>query len=151
VPIVVKIPGRELALAARGHDGSVVQRGKEKVNGENVNPLIQDGQKFVPSLTRVFSKGHPMHVYFQPYEQGAPAVQPLIAFVSFYRGQNKVFETQPVKTADVWNNHVKTCLSNSASANNLPPGKYDCQVSVLAPTGQKATFWLRRLWLCPSV
>jgi hypothetical protein len=30
-----------------------------------------------------------MYVYLQAYEQGAASVQPLVAFVSFYRAQPK--------------------------------------------------------------
>lgn len=123
---------------------------KKKVNGEDANPLVRDGQKLVPSVTRVFSKARQMHVYLQAYEQGVAAVQPLVAFVSFYRGQSKVFETQPVKAADAWNNHVKTLpLQFSIDLNNLPPGKYDCQVSVLDPTGQKAAFWRAPIVVVP--
>jgi len=62
---------------------------KKKVNGENANPLMLDGQKFVPSLTRVFSKGHSMHLYFQPYEQGAPAVQPSSRSSAFIADKTK--------------------------------------------------------------
>ncbi len=81
---------------------------RKKVNGEDANPLVQDGQKLVPSVTRVFSKGRPVYVYLQAYEQGATAIQPLIAFVSVYQGGSKVFETQPVKATNAWNNVLKT-------------------------------------------
>ncbi len=91
-----------------------------------------------------------MYVYLQAYEQGVPAVQPLVAFVGFYRGQNKMFETQPVKAAQAWNNHVKTMpLKFSIGLNSLPPGKYDCQVTVLDPTGQKAAFWRAPIVVVP--
>jgi hypothetical protein len=54
---------------------------------------------------------------------------PLVAFVSLYRGQSEAFETQPVEVG--LNNRLKTMpLQFSIALNNLPPGKYDCQVSV---------------------
>ena len=91
-----------------------------------------------------------MHVYFQAYQQGALAVQPLVAFVSFYRGQDKAYETQPIKATKGWNNHVKTMpLQFSISLNSLLPGKYDCQVSVLDPSGQKAAFWRAPIVVVP--
>jgi len=31
----------------------------------------------------------------------------------------------------------------------LPPGGYDCQVTVLDPTGQKAAFWQAPIVLIP--
>jgi hypothetical protein len=32
---------------------------------------------------------------------------------------------------------------------NLPPGKYDCQVTVLDPAGQKAAFWQAPIVVVP--
>ena len=40
--------------------------GKSKV--PDVSPLIQEGQKLMPSVTRVFSKNKDMYVYLQAYE-----------------------------------------------------------------------------------
>src|SRR5205085_4196815 len=47
---------------------------KDKDKGETANPLVQDGQKLIPSVTRVFSKGRDMYVYLQAYEPAAQAV-----------------------------------------------------------------------------
>jgi hypothetical protein len=40
-------------------------------------------------------------------------------------------------------------LQFSIGLNNLPPGEYDCQVSVLDPTGQKAAFWRAPIVVVP--
>jgi hypothetical protein len=86
----------------------------------------------------------------QGYEQGVPNVQPLIAFVSFYRGQTKAFETQPIEVTDGSNNRLKTIpLSFSIPLDQLAPGQYDCQVTVLNPNGQTATFWQAPVMLVP--
>ena len=91
-----------------------------------------------------------MYVYFQAYEQDAPSVQPLVAFVSFYRGQTKAFETQPKEVVEAWNNRIRTVpISFSIDLNQLPPGRYDCQVTVLNPTGQKAMFWQAPVMVVP--
>src|SRR6266576_950416 len=52
-------------------------KGKDKE--ETTNPLVQNAQKLIPSVTRVFSKSRNMYVYLQAYEQGAASVQPVIA------------------------------------------------------------------------
>jgi VWFA-related protein len=115
---------------------------KGKDRSETANPLVRDGQKLIPSVTRVFSKGREMYVYLQAYEQDAASVQPLVAFVSLYAGQRKVFETQPVEVQSGAANRLKTMpIEFSIALGPLPPGKYDCQVTVLNPTGQKAAFW----------
>ena len=37
------------------------------------NPLVEDGQKLVPSVTRVFNKDQEMYVYLEAYEPAAEA------------------------------------------------------------------------------
>src|SRR5262249_42683656 len=68
--------------------------GKDKAQA--TNPLVQDGQKLIPSVPRVFSKSRDMFVYLQAYQPAPASVQPLVAFVTFYRGQIKAFETPPL-------------------------------------------------------
>ena len=123
---------------------------KDKDKAETANPLVQDGQKLIPSVTRVFSKGRDMYVYLQAYEPAAQSTQPLVAFVTFYRGQTKAFETPPLAVTEGLNNRLKTVpLKFSLALNKLPPGEYDCQVTVVDPTGQKAAFWQAPVMLIP--
>jgi VWFA-related protein len=106
------------------------------------NPLVVNGQKMIPSVTRVFSASRDMFVYLQAYEPTATTVQPLVAFVTFYRGQTKAFETPALAVTEAWDNRLKTVpVSFSISLGNLPPGEYNCQITVLDPTSQKAAFW----------
>jgi len=115
---------------------------KDKNQGESVNPLVQEGQKLIPSVTRVFSKTRDLYVYLQAYQQEAPAANPLVAFVTFYRGQAKAFETPPLKVSESLSNRLKTTpLKFSLSLAKLPPGDYNCQVTILDPATQKAAFW----------
>jgi hypothetical protein len=65
-----------------------------------------------------------------------------VAFVPFYRGPTKVFETPPRSVTDALSNRLKTMpLRFDLSLDQLTPGAYNCQVTVLDPTGQKAAFW----------
>jgi len=121
---------------------------KEKT--PSVNPLIQDGMQLLPSVTRVFSKTKDLYVYLQAYERGATTTQPLVAFVTFYQGQTKAFETPPLPVTDGLESHSKAVpLRFNVALNKLPPGQYDCQVTVLDPTGQKAAFWQNQIMLVP--
>ncbi len=123
---------------------------KDKGKTESVNPLVQDGQKLIPSVTRVFSKGRDMYVYLQAYQQGEESAHPLVAFVTFYRGQAKAFETPPLQVTEALNNRLKTTpLKFSLSLAKLPAGEYNCQVTILDPTGQKASFWQAPVMLIP--
>ena len=123
---------------------------KDKGLTESVNPLVQDGQKLIPSVTRVFSKGRDFYIYLHAYQQTAPTTQPLIAFVTFYRGQTKAFETPPLRVSEALNNRLKTTpLKFSLSLAKLPAGEYNCQVTILDPTSQKAAFWQAPVMLIP--
>ncbi|MBV8705873.1 MAG: VWA domain-containing protein [Acidobacteriaceae bacterium] len=123
-------------------------KGKDKA--EMANPLVQNGQKLIPSVTRVFSKARPMLVYLQAYEQDAATVQPLAATVTFYHGQNKAFETQPIKVTQAWNNRLKTIpLQFDIALDQLLPGQYNCQLTVLNPIGQKIAFWQAPVVIAP--
>ena len=122
--------------------------GKDKA--QISNPLVQDGQKTIPSVTRVFSRGRDMYVYLQAYELTSESLQPLVAFVTFYRGQAKVFETAPLSVAEGLNNRLKTVpLKFSIAMSKLPPGRYTCQITVLDPTEQKAAFWQAPIMVAP--
>jgi VWFA-related protein len=122
--------------------------GKDKE--QVTNPLVQDGQKLIPSVTRVFSRSRDMYIYLQAYEPAAQSVQPLIAFVTFYRGPIKAFETPPMKVTEGMANRLKTVpMKFSIALNKLPAGRYNCQVTVLDPTGQKGSFWQAPVKLVP--
>ncbi len=83
---------------------------KEAAKDDAANPLVKDGHKLIPSVTRVFSTDRELYVYLQAYEVGSTggttataansasvkSAAPLIAFVSFYREQKKMFETAPI-------------------------------------------------------
>jgi hypothetical protein len=115
---------------------------KERNIQEAVNPLVENGAKLIPSVTRVFSTSRSMYVYLQAYQQGATAVQPLVSYVTFYQGGNKVFETPPMKVVSGMNNPLKTMSLNfDIALKDIPLGEYDCQVSVLDPAGQRIAFW----------
>jgi hypothetical protein len=83
-----------------------------------------------------------MYVYLQAYQRSVETAHPLIAFVSFYKGQTKAFETPPLQVTESLNNRLKTMpLKFSFSLQKLPPGEYLCQVTVIDASGEKAAFW----------
>jgi hypothetical protein len=140
-------------------------KAKDRAKADAVNPLVQDGKKIIPSVTRVFGTGHQIYVYFQAYkqqaqatgvqgagqtaaastpagQQAAQAPQPLYAFVSLYQGGKKLFETQPKSILPDAASRLGTMpLSFDLGVDKLPRGQYDCQVTVLDPSTQKAGFW----------
>jgi hypothetical protein len=114
------------------------------------NPLVQDGQKLIPSVTRVFNKSQTMYVYLEAYQPAAQTTEPVFARVSFYRGKVKEFETAPLEVSTGLNVKSKAVpLKFSVPLDKLQPGRYTCQVSVLDPTAQKFAYWRAPMMLVP--
>jgi VWFA-related protein len=115
---------------------------EQKIPSDTAHPLIHGDRKLLPSVTRVFSRSRDMYVYLQAYQQKAVTTQPLVAFVTFYRGEEKAFETIPLAVTDGLQPRSKAVpLQFSVPLESFPTGRYDVQVSVLEPAGQKVAFW----------
>lgn len=114
------------------------------------NPLVQDNQKLVPSVTRVFKQGQDLFVFLEAYQPDAQTTQPLVASVSFYRGKVKAFETAPLQITEGLDAKTKALpIRFSVPLGKLQPGRYTCQVSVLDPQAQKFAFWRAPIVMVP--
>ncbi len=114
------------------------------------NPLVEDNQKLVPSVTRVFRKDQEMYVYLEAYQPAAEKTQPLLATVSFYRGKAKAFEAAPLEVTTGLNPKSKAVpIRFSLPLEKLQPGRYVCQVSVIEPSAQKFAVWRSAMVLLP--
>ena len=97
---------------------------KNQDKGPNVNPMVQDGIKLMPSINNVFSKSRDLYVFLQAYEKGADTQRPLVAFVTFYRGQAKAFQTPPLAVSEGMDPKSKAVsMRFSLALSKLPPGK----------------------------
>jgi len=126
---------------------------KQKIAAETANPLMFEGLKLVPSVTRAFSVSRPLHVFLQAYERDLPpsgsrdatvpsSQRPVAAFVTFYRDGVKVFETDPQLVTDGWEARIGAVpIRFTLSLGQLPLGPYDCQITVLDSDGGRAAFW----------
>ena len=117
-----------------------------------LNPLVVDGQKLLPSVTRVFSKSRDLLVYLETYQRDttATAARPVVAVLSLYRGDEKVFETAPLPVIGGMHPKSKAVpVKVSVPLASIEPGRYDCQITVLDPETQKATFWRMPVAIVP--
>jgi hypothetical protein len=151
---VKKVPVSSVVLSSQRVDlkDSLynAMKGKDEAKSVAANPLVEDGKKLIPSVTRVFSQGRQLYVYLQAYEEVAAATKPVVAFVSFYQGGTKVFETQPVAVSPDATSHLGMMpLNFTIGLSDLPLGQYDCQVTILDPTDQKGTFWQAPILIVP--
>jgi hypothetical protein len=129
--------------------GSAVNDKKALTN----HPLIQDGQKIVPSITRVFRKDQTMYVYFEVYDpspddQKTPNV---IAEVDLYRGARKVYTSAPLDVKK-----LSAARPGMAPFNfqiplaKIPTGQYTAQISVIDETGKKFAFPRNSIIILPE-
>jgi len=126
--------------------------GKAKVQqaAQAVNPLVVDGQKLIPSVTRVFRQRQEMFVFVEAYQQGDAPARPLAAYVTFYREGRQALATSAVEVTQAGASRLKTMrLRFGVPLQALAPGEYTCQVTVLDADGQKAAFWQAPVMIVP--
>jgi VWFA-related protein len=115
------------------------------------SPLVQDNQKLIPSVTRVFRQEQEMYVYLEAYQPAAATTQFMVATVGFYRGKVKAFETAPLSITEGLNPKSKAVpVKFSIPLGKLEPGRYTCQVTVLNPSAQKFAVWRSNVVLLPK-
>jgi VWFA-related protein len=114
---------------------------KQKIAADIANPLVFQGQKLIPNVGRTFSLSRPLYVFLQAYERDAAAVQPLVAFVTFFRDGAKVFETDPLGVGEWDSKQHALPILFTVPLQSLAPGNYDCRVTVLDPRRKRTTFW----------
>jgi VWFA-related protein len=144
-----RIPLSSVVLSSQRIDlkDAIYTVGKDK---SQFSPLVQDGMKLIPSVTRVFSKQKDMYIYLQAYQQGTDDLQPLTAYITFYKDETKSFETTPITITEAQPNRLRTMpIKFQIPLEKLSPGEYICQVTVLDVTRKKAAFWRAPLLLIP--
>jgi hypothetical protein len=116
----------------------------------SANPLVQDKQKLIPSVTRVFKKSQDLYVYVETYEPLATTTEPIVANVGFYRGKVKAFETEPLIVKDGLDAKSKALpVRFSVPLSTLKPGQYTCQVSLFNPGERKFSFTRADIMVIP--
>ncbi|MBV8810013.1 MAG: VWA domain-containing protein, partial [Acidobacteriaceae bacterium] len=112
------------------------------------NPLIADGQKLVPNVTKVFRPGQNMLVYVEVYDPALPDNLPenfrrpdIEASVAFYAADKKVLETASVRASRLAAQRSGTLpVWLKMQVSDLKPGRYECQVNLIDEFGRKFAF-----------
>ncbi len=117
------------------------------------HPLVQDGQKVVPSITRVFRKDQTLYVYFEVYDPSIDAEQKtstVYAAIELLQGARKVFTSRPVRVDKLTTSRPGVApFSFEIPLNRLQPGEYISQVDVIDQLGQKFAFPRSSMVLLP--
>jgi VWFA-related protein len=118
------------------------------------DPLVQEGQKLIPSITHVFRKDQNLYVYLEVYDPGVDTGQDkpsVAATLSFYRGKTKTFESQPVRLDAFALKRAQTLpIKLQAALSQLATGRYTCQVNIVDETGRKFAFERTEIVVLPN-
>ncbi len=122
------------------------------------NPLISDGQKLVPNVTRVFQPGERLIAYVEVYDPKVPDSLPenlrradVEATVALYRGNAKVFESSAVRANTVSEDRQNTLpVWLQFPTGSVEPGQYECQVNLIDEFGHKFAFPRTSLAILPK-
>jgi VWFA-related protein len=107
----------------------------------NEHPLVEDGQKLIPDITRVFRKNQKLYVYFEVYDPGTEASPSVSAELAMFRGKSKSFESAPMRVTKSKSGRPNTlAFEFEMPLANIPPGQYTCQVSVIDEQARKFGF-----------
>ncbi len=116
------------------------------------HPLVQEGYKLIPSITKVFRKDQDLYVFFQVYDPGADPTRRtpnLQASVSFYRGNVRAFQSEAVRMTDPVQRGNLVGMHFEIPLASLTPGQYICQVNVIDELGKKFAFRRTPMVLLP--
>lgn len=108
------------------------------------HPLVRDGKKLVPSVTRVFRSDQTLYLYLEIYD---PSLIPngqqpsLAATVSFFSGNHKVYESSATRVASWLDGRGRTAaLQLQIPLRELKPGQYTTQVNLVDEPGRRFAF-----------
>jgi VWFA-related protein len=117
------------------------------------HPLVQDGQKTVPSITRVFRKDQTLYVYFEVYDPSLDAdskMPDLVASVELMQGARKAFISPPSRANKLGTTRPGVVAFNfQVPLAKMSPGEYISQVDVIDEFGKKFAFPRNSLVVVP--
>ena len=106
------------------------------------NPLVRDGQRVLPNLTRVVTRSQNIYFYYEVYDPGLAEQSPdLRTSLAFYRGDVKVFETPLVERAVMDDAQRRAVVFQfQVPASQFTPGTYTCQVNIIDAVANRLAF-----------
>jgi hypothetical protein len=119
----------------------------------DANPLMTEGQQLVPSITRVFRKDQNLYLYMEVYDPtlGADQKPNVAATLTFYRNNNKMFESETVHLDSFLPLRGQTLpVQFQVPLAKLPTGVYMCQINLVDENGHKFGFQRAEIKVLPA-
>jgi hypothetical protein len=107
---------------------------------EKDSPLDVNGQRIVPSVTRVFTSDQMLYVFFQAYAPSKTDVNSLRAGLVFFRNGQRFDDTPVVEASEVDARTHTASFRIALPLSKLPPGRYTVQTVVVEAGGSLSVF-----------
>jgi VWFA-related protein len=104
------------------------------------SPLDVEGQRIVPSVTRVFTGDQMLYVFFQAYPAAKSDPSALRAGLIFFRNGARVDQTPMVEPAEVDPKTGAASFRISIPLDSIAPGRYTLQAVAVEAGTQQAAF-----------
>ena len=126
-------------------------REPSKKTGKEVDPLVRNGQEYVPDIAHVFRQDQHMYLLYEVYDptrqkadtlpKGAKPGINLLSSLELIQGSTKVYET-PLVQAKAINveNRDAVAVEMDVPLAGLKPGAYLCQLNVIDDAGGSFAF-----------
>jgi VWFA-related protein len=118
------------------------------------DPLVENNQRIVPSVTNVFRHDQMLYVHFEVYDPAmdATAKTPsLAAEMDLFQGARKVYTSPPVNVNKVITTRPGVAPFNfTVPLDKLPSGRFTAQITVIDETGHKFAFKRGQIAILPD-
>jgi VWFA-related protein len=126
-------------------------REPSKKTGKEIDPLVRNGQEYVPDIAHVFRQDQHMYLLYEVYDpthqkadaqaKGAKPGINLLSSLELIQGSTKVYET-PLVQAKAINveNRDAVAVEMDVPLAGLKPGAYLCQLNVIDDAGGSFAF-----------
>jgi VWFA-related protein len=110
------------------------------------NPLIQDGEKIVPNITKVFRRRQNLYISFDVYDARPDPANPKsrrvkVSMSLFNQKGQKAFEVGPLDATTLADRRPEAVpVKFQVPLKDLAPGRYVCQINVVDEVGRKFAF-----------
>jgi len=127
-------------------------RQPSKQNQKELNPLVRDGQEYVPNISHVFRQNQHMYLLYEVYSparEKAAGNQPkgakpginLLSSLELIQGSTKVYETPLVQARAInVEGRDAVAIELDVPLAGLKPGQYLCQLNVIDDAGGSFAF-----------
>lgn len=139
--------------AQREPASAVVAAAEQKKKAMANHPLVQNGTRIVPNITKVFRKDQNLYVYLEVYDPVTNAdtkAARVTAELTLTQGGRKAFESNPITATEMAAGRPGVLpMQFQVPLSKLGAGVFTAQVNVVDDQGEKFAFPRSRLVVLP--